>query len=73
MTPPHYKDYEAIIEFDEHANTFNGEVANIRDVITFQGSSAAALKEALAESIEDYLAFCAGRGEGPEKSGYYKR
>jgi predicted HicB family RNase H-like nuclease len=72
MTPPHYKDDEAIIEFDEHANTFNGEVANIRDVITFQGSSAAALKEALAES-EDDLAFCAGRGEEPEKSRYYKR
>ncbi|ATU93856.1 antitoxin HicB [Phyllobacterium zundukense] len=63
----HYKGYEAVIEFDEHANIFNGEVVNLRDVITFQGSSAAQLKQAFAESIKDYQAFCAERGEQPEK------
>ncbi|TDQ35763.1 type II toxin-antitoxin system HicB family antitoxin [Phyllobacterium brassicacearum] len=67
MTTMHYKGYEATIEFDEHANVFNGEVVNLRDVITFQGSSAAQLKQAFAESVKDYLAFCAERGEEPEK------
>ncbi|MRG56188.1 toxin-antitoxin system HicB family antitoxin [Phyllobacterium sp. SYP-B3895] len=63
----HYKGYEAVIDFDEEADLFHGEIINLRDVITFQGSSASELKTALAASIEDYLAFCAERGEEPEK------
>lgn len=67
MTLMHYKGYEAVIEFDEDAEIFHCEVINLRDVITFQGSSAAELKQALAESVEDYISFCKERGEEPEK------
>lgn len=67
MTLMHYKGYEAVIEFDEDADIFHGEVINLRDVITFQGASAAELKQALAESVEDYISFCKERGEEPEK------
>ncbi|MTW18796.1 toxin-antitoxin system HicB family antitoxin [Rhodoplanes serenus] len=62
-----YKGYEAIVEYDEDAEIFHGEVTNLRDVITFQGKSVAELKKALAGSIEDYLDFCKERGEEPEK------
>lgn len=67
MNTMHYNGYEAVIEFDEDAEIFHGDVINLRDVITFQGVSAQELKEAFAESVEDYLAFCAARGEEPEK------
>jgi predicted HicB family RNase H-like nuclease len=67
MTIMHYKGYEAIIEFDENADIFHGEIVNLRDVITFQGASASALKKAFSESVEDYLDFCKERGEEPEK------
>jgi predicted HicB family RNase H-like nuclease len=67
MTIMRYKGYEATVDYDGEAEIFHGEVANLRDVITFQGSTAAELKQALADSIEDYLAFCAERGEEPEK------
>src|SRR5450631_3461696 len=67
MTTMSYKGYEAIVEYDEDAGIFHGEVADLRDVITFQGKSVAELKKALAGSIEDYLAFCKERGEEPEK------
>lgn len=67
MSLMHYKGYEAAIEFDEEADLFHGEIINLRDTITFQGSSAKELKAAMAESVEDYLAFCAARGEEPEK------
>lgn len=67
MALMHYKGYEALVEFDQEAELFHGEVINLRDVITFQGTTAADLKQALADSIEDYLAFCAERGEEPEK------
>jgi predicted HicB family RNase H-like nuclease len=67
MNTMRYKGYEAIVEYDEEAEIFHGEVANLRDVITFQGKSVAELKKALAASVDDYLAFCKDRGEEPEK------
>lgn len=62
-----YKGYEGLVTYDEDAELFHGEVLNLRDVITFQGQSVADLKQALADSVEDYLAFCKERGEEPEK------
>jgi predicted HicB family RNase H-like nuclease len=46
---------------------FHGEVINRCDVITFQGGSIDDLKQALIDSVDDYLAFCEERGEEPEK------
>ena len=62
-----YKGYIGKVEFDDEAGFFHGEVINTRDVITFQGQSVAELKKAFQESIDDYLAFCASRGEEPDK------
>ena len=62
-----HKDYIATVEYDDDSNLFHGEVANLRDVVTFQGRSVAELKKAFRESIEDYLEFCAKRGEEPER------
>ena len=62
-----YKGYEAIVEYEEEVGMFHGDVINLRDVITFQGASVDELKTALADSVEDYLAFCRARGEEPEK------
>jgi len=67
MNTMHFNGYEAVVEFDEDADIFHGEVINLRDVITFQGQSVDELKGAFAASVEDYLAFCASRGEEPEK------
>ena len=36
-------------------------------MITFQGECVAELRQALSDSVEDYLEFCAERGEEPEK------
>ncbi len=62
-----YKGYLARTEFDDEANIFYGEVINIRDVITFQGKSVDELRQSLEDSVEDYFAFCAERGEEPER------
>lgn len=67
MNTMRYKDYEASITFDPEAELFHGEVLDINDTITFQGRSVDELKQALADSVEDYLAFCAERGESPDK------
>ncbi len=62
-----YKGYFAKVEFDDGANIFHGEVINLRDVITFEGETVKELKQAFKDSVEDYLDFCAKRGEDPEK------
>lgn len=62
-----YKGYVARVEFDDDDAVFHGEIVNTRDVITFQGTSVTELKKALRESVDDYLAFCAERGEEPDK------
>jgi len=62
-----YKGYLSRIEFDDEVNVFHGEVINIRDVITFQGTSVEELRQAFRDSVEDYLAFCAERGEDPDE------
>ncbi len=62
-----YKGYIGQVEFDDEASIFHGEVINTRDVITFQGESVGELRQAFIDSVDDYLAFCAERGEKPEK------
>ena len=62
-----YKGYTGLVEFDEDAKIFHGEVIGLRDVVTFQGRSVAELEKALADSIEYYLAWCAERNKQPEK------
>jgi predicted HicB family RNase H-like nuclease len=60
-----YNGYLGKVEFDDEASLFHGEVVNTRDVITFQGQSVAELKKAFRDSVD--LAFCAERGEEPDK------
>ncbi len=62
-----YKGYIGKVEFDDEAGLFHGEIINLRDVITYAGESVQELRQAFQASIEDYLAFCAERGETPEK------
>lgn len=62
-----YKEYQAIIEFDDEAKLFHGEVVNTNDVITFQGTSVEELEKAFQDSVDDYLAWCEELGEEPEK------
>lgn len=62
-----FEEYIATVEYDDDAELFHGEVANLRDVVTFQGRSAPELKRAFRKSIADYLAFCRARGEAPER------
>jgi predicted HicB family RNase H-like nuclease len=62
-----YKGYTGKVDFNDEADIFHGEVIGLRDVITFQGKTVDEVKEAFRESVNDYLGFCAKRGEEPEK------
>lgn len=60
-----YKGYVAVVNFDEEAKIFSGEVINIRDVVTFQSESLTELQKAFHDSVDDYLLFCQSRNEEP--------
>lgn len=62
-----YKDYCGVFEYDPEADIFHGEVINLSDIITFQGRSIDDLKQALEDSVEDYLEFCRLKGKKPER------
>ena len=62
-----YKGYLGLVEYDDEAGILHGEVINLRDVITFQGETVQELRRAFQESVDDYLAFCIGRNEAPER------
>ncbi len=62
-----YKGYTGTVEFDDEIGGFHGEVALIRDVIMFQGTSVDELRQAFRDSIDGYLEWCAQRGEEAEK------
>jgi len=62
-----YKGYIGKVEIDEEVGILYGEVINVRDVITFEGTTVEEVQQAFRESVDDYIEFCAQRGESPEK------
>lgn len=62
-----YKGYVGVVEFDDEANIFHGEIIGIRDVVTFQGLSVDEIREALKDSVDDYIDMCHKHGKEPEK------
>lgn len=62
-----HKGYLGKVEFDDDVKVFHGEVINVRDVITFEGTSVEELQQAFEEAVDDYLDFCRERNEEPDK------
>jgi predicted HicB family RNase H-like nuclease len=62
-----YKGYAGRIEVDEEAGLLHGEVAGLRDVVTFQGRTVEEARQAFRDSVDAYLAYCASLGRAPEK------
>jgi predicted HicB family RNase H-like nuclease len=62
-----YKGYMGIVEYDDEARLFHGDVINTRDVITFQGTTVEEIERAFKDSVDDYLAWCIEEGAEPER------
>jgi predicted HicB family RNase H-like nuclease len=62
-----YKGYTGVFEFDPSIDAFHGHVLGLQDVVTFEGRSVEELRREMAESVEDYLAFCGEQGKEPER------
>ena len=62
-----HKGYLGTVRFDDEAGVLRGRVVNTRDTITFQGRTVDEVRQAFRDSVDDYLEFCAERGESPDK------
>jgi len=62
-----YKGYTGVFEFDPSIDAFHGRIVGLQDVVTFQGTSLDELRTEMAESVDDYLEFCAEVGKEPER------
>ncbi len=62
-----YKGFTGHVEYDDSAGIFHGEVLDLKDVVTFQGTSVEEIEQVFRESIDDYLEFCEQKGEAPDK------
>jgi predicted HicB family RNase H-like nuclease len=62
-----YKGYYGVVQYDDEAKIFHGEVINTRTVITFQGTTVDEIENAFRDSVDDYLDWCKERNKEPEK------
>ncbi|MEO1133426.1 MAG: type II toxin-antitoxin system HicB family antitoxin [Cyanobacteria bacterium J06639_1] len=62
-----YKRYLTEVTIDGESGLLFAETIGMRDGVTAQAETYAALKQEFATSIEDYLSWCAELGEKPEK------
>ena len=63
-----HKGYTGHIEVDLDTGILHGRVLGIRDVITFEGKTIEEAKQALQDSIDDYVEFCTELGDEPQIS-----
>ena len=59
-----YKGFIGVVEYDDEAHIFSGEVINTRTVITFQGTTVDEIENEFHASVDDYLEWCKEDGTG---------
>ncbi len=74
FTPMH-KGYKGHQQFDPESNTWHGKIFGIKDVVTFQGTTAHEAWQAFRDSVDDYLEFCkeGDSGETQNRDQYTKK
>lgn len=63
-----YKGYVAQMDVDVAARILYGRVLDLKDVITFQGTTVEEAIQSFHDSVDAYLDFCREIGEKPEKA-----
>ena len=63
----HYKGYTTKVEYSAEDACLIGRIIGIKDIVVFHGDSVPEFKAAFEEAVDDYLAFCAKKGQEPPK------
>lgn len=67
MTQLEYKGYVGTADLSEEDGVFHGKLAHLRDLVTYEGSTAKSLAKAFREAVDDYLTDCETEGREPDK------
>ena len=62
-----YKDYIGSVRFSAEDEVFHGKLQGIRDLVTYEGTDVASLKQSFSDAVDDYLETCKKRGKTPEQ------
>lgn len=62
-----YRGYSATVEYSDADGCFFGRVLGIRDIVSFEGASVAALRKDFKNAVDDYLKACEEIGKPPER------
>lgn len=62
-----YKGYSARIDYDDEDGILFGQIAGIRDGVSFHADNVDDLRNAFREAVDDYLETCARIGKDPQK------
>ncbi len=62
-----YKGYTGVIEYDPTIDRLSGHVVDLRDQLYFEGRSIDEVHSSFRSVVDDYLEFCAKRGEDPDR------
>lgn len=63
-----YNGYYASVNFSSVDEVFYGKIIGINDLVSFEGSTVAELKQGFHEAVEDYLETCTEIGKSPDKT-----
>ena len=61
-----HKGHFGSVHFSAEDEVFHGRLEFIRDLVTYEGTTAKGLKKAFREAVDDYLAFCSNEGRAPD-------
>lgn len=63
-----YKGFIGSVQFSSEDELFWGKIIGIRDSVTFEGTTVAALKKDFKEAVEDYIDLCKRYNKPLQKS-----
>ncbi|MFC1591206.1 type II toxin-antitoxin system HicB family antitoxin [Thermodesulfobacteriota bacterium] len=63
-----YNGFIGSVQFSADDDVFCGKIEGIDDLVSYEGTSVAALKKAFRDAVEDYLELCKKAGKQPFKS-----
>lgn len=62
-----WKGYSARVEYDDEDGILFGQIAGIRDGVSFHADTVEGLRTAFHEAVDDYLETCARIGKEPQR------
>ncbi|MEJ0102228.1 MAG: type II toxin-antitoxin system HicB family antitoxin [Bacteroidota bacterium] len=63
-----YKGFIGSVQFSAEDDIFWGKIIGIRDSVTFEGATVAALKKGFKEAVDDYIDLCKRYNKPVQKS-----